>query len=134
MQNGPEDTHYTVSDKGWMDSICFLDERSVVLIFDGHKSHVSVPLIQAAVRNDVILLKLPPNSTNSLQPLDVGVYGPLKTAWLGAALTKDAFPSLLKKLWLSGCVNVDNIKGRFCKMRDHAIQSRCSPKFTLRVI
>ena len=93
MRNGPTDTRYIVTDKGWMDSVCFSDwfqklfipsisqERPVILIFDGHKSHISVPLIQSAVENQVILLKLPPNSIHTLQPLDVGVYGPLKTAW-----------------------------------------------------
>ncbi|GFN77231.1 Jerky protein [Plakobranchus ocellatus] len=34
-------------------------ERPVVLIFDGHKSHISVKLILSAVKHQVILLKLP---------------------------------------------------------------------------
>ena len=121
-----------------MDSVCFLDwfqklfipsisqERPVILIFDGHKSHISMPLIQSAVENQVIPLKLPPNSTHTLQPLDVGVYGPLKTAWekilisfarqnLGAALTKETFPGLLNKLWMSGCLADENIKAGFAR-------------------
>lgn len=128
MENGPEDCRCAMSDKGWIDSTCFLDwfenlfipsitkERPVVLIFDGHKSHISVPLNMSAVKNNVILFKLPLNSTHKLQPLDVGVYGPLKTAWekilisfawqnLDTALTKDIFPSLFKKLWTSGCLS-----------------------------
>lgn len=138
MQNGPENVRFTVSDKGWMDSVCFLDwfeklfipsisqERPVVLIFDGHKSHISVPLIKSAVEKQVILLKLPPNSTHNLQPLDVGVYGPLKTAWekilisfarqnLGTAMTKETFPGLLNKLWSSGCLCDENIKAGFAR-------------------
>ncbi|GFO40977.1 pogo transposable element with krab domain [Plakobranchus ocellatus] len=87
----PQGCRYNCSDKGWMDSTVFVgwfeelflksipSERPVILFFDGHKSHTSVRLIQSAMKNRVILLKLPPNSTHTLQPLDVGVYGPLKT-------------------------------------------------------
>ena len=45
---------------------------------DNHESHISIPLIELAIANNVCLLGLPPHTTHILQPLDVGVFGPLK--------------------------------------------------------
>ena len=86
------------------------EARPVLLIFDGHASHITLPLIKLALSNKVTVLRLPSHTTHYLQPLDVGVYGPVKTAWekilvkyarqhLGRALTKDEFPRLVKDLW-----------------------------------
>ncbi|KAF8581233.1 hypothetical protein K439DRAFT_1229905, partial [Ramaria rubella] len=35
----------------------------------------------AAIRSSVILFSLPPHTTDQLQPLDVGVFGPVQMAW-----------------------------------------------------
>ncbi|KAK3767268.1 hypothetical protein RRG08_061684 [Elysia crispata] len=86
--------------------------RPVVLIFDGHASHLNIATIQEAIKYEIIIVKLPSNSTHVLQPLDVGVYGPVKTAWetilvkfarqnLGTPLNKELFPSLLAQFWKS---------------------------------
>ena len=48
-------------------------DRPVMLIMDNHDSHVSIPTIQAAIENDIVLLGLPGNTTHFLQPLDVKV-------------------------------------------------------------
>lgn len=56
-------------------------ERPVLLILDGHSSHVSLPLIQKAAENTVIRLKLPPHTTHVSQPMDVGVIKGLKDDW-----------------------------------------------------
>lgn len=135
-EGGPENAKYNVSEKGWMDQSCFHDwfcnhfipflppPRPVVLIFDGHASHLNPETIKEAVKNQVIVLKLPPNSTHFLQPLDVGVYGPTKTAWeailvkfarqnLGVPLSKELFPSLLKALWESPSLGESNVKAGF---------------------
>ena len=50
----------------------------VLLLVDGHYSHVSLPLIRTAKEKGVHLYCLPPHTTHILQPLDVGVYGPVK--------------------------------------------------------
>jgi hypothetical protein len=46
---------------------------------DNHDSRHSVRVLKYLVENHVILLALPPYSTSFLQPLDVSVYGALKT-------------------------------------------------------
>ena len=49
------------------------EERPVLLILDGHVSHVSYEVRMLAVKNQIHLFKLPPHCTHALQPLDVGV-------------------------------------------------------------
>ncbi|XP_057310641.1 uncharacterized protein LOC130648605 [Hydractinia symbiolongicarpus] len=89
--SGPTDAVYGKSDNGYMDEDLFfkwftrlfvpktkhLGKR--ILIIDGHGSHINLNLIDAAMENQVILYCLPPHTTHVLQPLDVGLYGPLKT-------------------------------------------------------
>lgn len=53
----------------------------VVLFVDGHHSHLSMALIQYAKQEGVHIFCFPPHLTHILQPLDVGVYGPVKTTW-----------------------------------------------------
>lgn len=96
MAGGPAGTLYGVSDSGWMDAPNYLswftklllpavshltETGPVVLVQDGHHSHISLDLIRRARENNVILLCLPPNTTHLLQPLDVGAFSPVKKAW-----------------------------------------------------
>ncbi|KAF8591606.1 hypothetical protein K439DRAFT_1261977, partial [Ramaria rubella] len=55
--------------------------KPILLISDGHKSHETDELKDAAFKASVILFLLPPHTTDRLQPLDVGVFGPVQTAW-----------------------------------------------------
>jgi hypothetical protein len=48
-----------------------------LLILDGHASHVSPQFVEYCDANNIVPLCLPPHSTHELQPLDVGVFGPL---------------------------------------------------------
>uniref|UniRef100_A0A2S2Q4Q0 DDE-1 domain-containing protein n=1 Tax=Sipha flava TaxID=143950 RepID=A0A2S2Q4Q0_9HEMI len=84
------------SETGWMTSetffeymanmfLPFLNEeniiRPVIVFLDGHKSHLSLHLSKFCRENGMILVALYPNSTHILQPLDVAVFGPLKSRW-----------------------------------------------------
>jgi len=51
-----------------------------LLICDGHDSHISAEFVSICIRNRIDLLLLPPHSSHLLQPLDVGVFAPLKRA------------------------------------------------------
>nr|XP_022294764.1 uncharacterized protein LOC111104888 [Crassostrea virginica] len=80
----------TVSESGWSNSTIFLDWLSnhfttfiprgekVLLMLDGHKSHLTLNIIEWAKENDIILQLLPAHTCTShlLQPLDVGCFGP----------------------------------------------------------
>jgi hypothetical protein len=52
-----------------------------LLIVDGHGSHETVEFLEIARAHNVIIFKLPPHTTHRLQPLDVGVFGPLQREW-----------------------------------------------------
>ena len=52
-----------------------------LLILDGHGSHVTMKFIDYATKNRIILAIFPPHSTHTLQPLDVGLFGPLASAY-----------------------------------------------------
>ena len=53
----------------------------ILLIYDGHGSHTTLEWIEYACEHNVHLFCLPPHTTHRLQPLDVGVFGPLQHAW-----------------------------------------------------
>ena len=46
-------------------------------MYDGHKSHVSLGVIDWAKAHNIILFVLPAHTSHLLQPLDVGCFGPL---------------------------------------------------------
>ena len=52
----------------------------LLLLLDGHSSH-SPAAIRMPAEEQVILFVLPPNTTHLSQPLDKGVFGPLKMQW-----------------------------------------------------
>ncbi|XP_052083703.1 uncharacterized protein LOC127721060 [Mytilus californianus] len=53
------------------------DDQPVLLIYDGHKSHVALSVIAWAKAHNIIILVLPAHCSHILQPLDVGCFGPL---------------------------------------------------------
>ncbi|KAK9528062.1 hypothetical protein VZT92_014560 [Zoarces viviparus] len=55
----------------------------LLLIMDGHQSHLDPELVRAAQREGVILLFLPPHTSHILQPLDVSLFGPLTADFSG---------------------------------------------------
>lgn len=82
----------TVSETGWSNREIFRDwmnhhfikyipgrsSEPVLLLVDGHKSHVSVGLAQWALERNIVLFVLPAHCSHILQPLDVGCYGPFQ--------------------------------------------------------
>src|SRR2546423_6723223 len=54
--------------------------RTRLLICDGHDSHISAKFVAHCIENNICLFLLLPHSLHLLQPLDMGVFSPLKTA------------------------------------------------------
>jgi hypothetical protein len=52
-----------------------------LLVLDGHGSHLTPEFDQLCAENKIIPLCMPPHSSHLLQPLDVGVFSPLKRAY-----------------------------------------------------
>lgn len=76
---------------GWSNSEIFLEflkhfinhtrptmDQKVLLILDNHKSHITVDVLNLAKKSGIVLLTFPPHTSHKLQPLDRGVFGPLK--------------------------------------------------------
>lgn len=90
-------TQISVSENGWMTSDIFYSwfenfchsytQRPILLIYDGHSTHINLKLIMKAREEHVTLLKLPPHTTDRLQPLDVCCFKPLKVKWDQAVST-----------------------------------------------
>ena len=93
----------------------------LLLLLDGHSTHFQPQLIRMARQKGVIILCLPPHTTHEVQPLDCGVFSPLKMQWRlvchqflqsnpGKVITKFNFNSLFSKAWLNA-VTLGNVIG-----------------------
>lgn len=98
--------------------------RPRVLINDGFGTHESLELLQFCFEHHIILCRLPSHTSHKLQPCDVGVFGPLKTAYReqveqlyrGGAqtITKAHFPLLYSRA-RRAALTVRNIKSGWSK-------------------
>ena len=71
-------TMYKVSDNVWMNMQVFhqwfekfcsqVTEKLLLIIYNGHLSHISISLIENAREEDITILKLPPHVTDKIQP------------------------------------------------------------------
>ena len=79
----------------------------MLLLVDGHKSHINLDVIDLCRQNGIIFFCLPPHMTHALQPLDVSVFKSLKDRYAKAvksltftkknfAVTKRDFSKVLK--------------------------------------
>ena len=116
-------TVYGLSSKGWIDQelfdLWFIKHflryappvRPLLLLMDGHSSHYCPKTVRCAAEERVILFSLPPNTTHLTQPLDKGIFGPLKVSWRqvchqflvknpGMQVTKLNFSSLFSEAWV----------------------------------
>jgi hypothetical protein len=89
-----------------------------LLIFDGFESHLQLEIIEFCLDNNIIPLCLPSHTSHVLQPLDVGVFSPLKKYYrqevskLRCPVTKNTFPNLLA-LARERAFSVTNIQSGF---------------------
>lgn len=94
VHGGPPDCIGRATRSGWINEEVFAEflehlvqhtrcsvDHKILLILDNHDTHISLRAIDVARENGIVLLTLPPHTSHKLQPLDVGVYGPFKTAY-----------------------------------------------------
>lgn len=114
-----KDWYFSCSNKGWTSNThglewlrqCFepltrekANGAKRVLICDGHGSHVTGSFIAHCMKNNIMLLRMPPHTSHLLQPLDVGLFGPLKR-YLSSALNpfvRANISRISKREWLLG--------------------------------
>src|SRR2546423_1287642 len=88
----PKDWYWACNTKGWTNNehgqkwlelfnssmANKANNKKRLLIYDGYDSHISVEFVRYCIDNDILILLLVPHSSHLMQPLDVGVFGPLK--------------------------------------------------------
>ena len=126
-------TTFRCSDSGWVNGELFMDwfklftkmippARPILLILDGHASHISVEVIEYTQKNQIHMLCLPAHTTHLLQPLDVGVFKSLKSFYYkackeyttdhpGRVITTDVIASLLADAWPQSITPVNIMSG-----------------------
>lgn len=86
-------------------------ENHVILIYDGHSSHIDLKLVELAKNNNVTIILLPPHFSHLLQPLDLAVFKSIKTKWdeklsawtrkhQGQKLPNYEFTQVLCSIWI----------------------------------
>ncbi|CAI8012135.1 hypothetical protein GBAR_LOCUS7784, partial [Geodia barretti] len=92
---------------------------------DGHSTHYQPQVIKFAMEHQCIILCLPPHTTHESQPLDVGVFAPLKVQWStvchkfyqknpGKVINRFNFSTMFSEAWY-GAITPNNIMGGFRK-------------------
>ena len=100
----------------------FIKDCPLLLLHDGYLSHISLDVVQLALKENVIILKFPPHITDVLQLLDVSCFGPIKRKWemLNDCITiygtrncidKSEFVDLLCEIWHDGMKPENAISG-----------------------
>ncbi|XP_052809180.1 jerky protein homolog-like [Mya arenaria] len=83
-----------MTESGWSNSLVFMEylkqhflrhvttkDHPVMILFDGHKSHINLTLSAWGEANNVVFFVLPPHTSHVTQPLDVECFGPLKNIY-----------------------------------------------------
>ena len=124
MENGPPGTRFACSPKGYMLDVNFESwfikvfvehvknyDKPVVIVYDGHNSHITYDTMKIANDNQIIVVCLPAHTSHAMQPLDVAVFKAVKVQWkkilfdyfqefrARRAVDKSKFGFLLGKLW-----------------------------------
>ena len=125
---------YGTNDNGWISTELFeswffelflpnaVAARPLLLLLDGHSTHYQLDVIKLAKENDVNILCLPPHTSHATQPLDCGVFSPLKAQWSvicheyfqknpGKVITKFNFNQLFSQAWLKSLTPANMISG-----------------------
>jgi hypothetical protein len=94
--------HFACSKTGYTDSAISLswiqhvfdpltkslaNQKPRILISNGFGTRESLEVMKFCFENNIILCRLPSHTSHKLQPCDVGVFGPLKTAYREGANT-----------------------------------------------
>lgn len=132
-EGAPPGSVFKTSENGWINGELYSEwlqffiqqipsARPVLIVQDGHASHLSIDLIELARANDIHLLCLPAHTTHILQPLDVGVFKTFKShfhtacKWYtgekpGRVVTVEVLASLVGRAWSLSLTPVNIMSG-----------------------
>ncbi|CAK1585151.1 unnamed protein product [Parnassius mnemosyne] len=141
LYQAPESSRMAISKSGWMETTIFedwlenqfipfvkKDEGKKILMCDNLSAHISPKALRLCAENNIAFICLIPNSTHLLQPLDVGYFSAVKSAWRKVlndyrqtcrgkkvlALPKSLFAQLIKRTLQNGNANSsENLRAGF---------------------
>ena len=120
---------------GWMNGDCFLETlhhirektfcsptNKILLIIDNAVSHLTIQAIEYANDNGIVILTLPPHTTNKLQPLDVSVFASFKQCMRvilndytlmhpHTHISEHMLPEFASKAWIKACTPSNVLSG-----------------------
>ena len=120
---------------GWMTGETFLDTlkhmkdktycsptNKILIIMDNAECHMTLQGMEYANDNGIVIVTLPPHTTNKLQPLDVSVYASFKTCLRTLInnftlmnphthITEHMLPEFASKAWLKSCTPSNVLSG-----------------------
>lgn len=124
---------FNCSNPGWVNAELFLmwlqffvksiaPSRLVLLILDGHSSHMSIEAIEFARSKDIHMLSIPTHTTYILLPLDVGPFKSFKSFYYKAckkriaehpngAITTEQMANLVGTAWPQSLTPVNILSG-----------------------
>ena len=99
-------------------------QKPILLVINGAKCHISLPISELCDENNIILYMLLPNATHLIQPLDLSLMGSIKTdfqecvcKWLqsnpGGIYDKNAFIEVFAEVH-NKAATVENAVSGFC--------------------
>ena len=100
-----------------------VSQHPLLLLLDRHSSHFEPQSIEFAEENDITIFCLPPHTIHECQPLDVGLFGPLKKYWQqechkfyqnnhSIVITKLEFNHVFQVVWLK-VISLSKVCGEF---------------------
>ena len=151
LHNEVTGTVYAMSDKGWINAPLFNEwfnhflrhappGRPLLLLLDGHSTHYKLDTISKAMEQEVIILTLPPHSSQDTQPLDTGMFGPLKHYWSREChewmaknpyklISKVHFNTVFSKAWAKAALPSNAVAG-FKKAGIHTLNEEAIPVYS----
>lgn len=125
------------SENGWMDTELFKTwlsdvfvkdinqqnlKKPVILIVDGHSTHITLEASEICQKNGIILYCLLPHASHIMQPCDLRLFGPLKEHWrqavrnftyenIGETVTKQSFAKVFKGAWMKSATVGNGVTG-----------------------
>ena len=156
LKDGIPKTVATVSESGCSNSSIFEDwlkthflrhvirgddGSPLLLIYDGHVSHVSLPLIEWARQENVILHVLPSHSSQLVQPPDSGCFNNFTQLYECAcntfmdknnvlSIAKEDICGIVCQIYLS-LLSADNLKLVFVKAGIHPLKKEATNKYNM---
>ena len=98
LNGSPQGSLGLVNESGWMTGSNFVkvlehvanftgssSDNQIIVTMDNHESHISYESLLFAKNHGINIVTLPPHTSNKTQPLDLSVFGPLKTCFNSTA-------------------------------------------------